>query len=73
MRLFRQKVRPLSARQEVIAGRIANGLLSGQRRLADYLNAKTAHLSGKVRLWLLLLFGIAFGCYCLYLMVSPWN
>jgi hypothetical protein len=69
MRIFKKHVRELSAGQENRAEKIAGGILKGQRKAADYLNRKTASISGTS--WKLLLMGfcLAFGSYCLYLIV----
>ncbi|MBD1366562.1 hypothetical protein IDJ77_22300 [Mucilaginibacter sp. ZT4R22] len=73
MRLFRKKERPMSARQEQVAGKIAGDILQYQRRAADYLNRKTVHLSGKARLCLLVLFCAAFGSYCLFVLIRAFH
>ncbi|MEZ2338789.1 hypothetical protein AB6735_24275 [Mucilaginibacter sp. RCC_168] len=73
MRIFRRRERVLSAKQEQAAAKIAGGILKGQRQAADYLNRKTAHLSGKARLCLLILFCAAFGAYCLFLLIHAFS
>jgi len=73
MMLFRRKERPVSARQEQVAGRIAGSILKYQRRTADYLNRKTVHLSGKARLYLLILFCAAFGSYCMFVLIQTFQ
>lgn len=71
MRLFKRDYdKPLSQGQEMRARRIADGLIARQKRLADYLNAKTQGISGRSWLWLLIGFCLVFGCYCLRLVIS---
>jgi hypothetical protein len=71
MRIFkRKKVGTLSQGQEMAAQRIADGLISRQRRLADYLNARMHGISARSWLWLLVGFCLVFGGYCLYLVVA---
>lgn len=69
MRLFRRREKVLTIKQEQAAGKIAGAILSRQRRFADHLNRKTAHLSGTTRLVLLMLLCGAFGSYCLFLLI----
>jgi len=69
MRLFKKQVQPLSAGQEQRAGKIAGCILKGQRKAADYLNRKTAGMPGRRLLFLLIGFCVAFGSYCLYLLL----
>lgn len=73
MRLFKTDTKPLSGKQEAVAQSIAERIITMQKSAADYLNAKTQGMSGS--LWLLLLIGfcLAFGGYCLYLVVSAWR
>jgi hypothetical protein len=71
MRLFsKRKKRGLSSRQERTAGRIALAILSYQQRVADYLNGKTAGISSKTWLMLLVVFCAGFGLYCLSLLLQ---
>jgi len=71
MRLFsKRKKRELSSRQEQCAGRIALAILSYQKRAADYLNGKTAGISSKAWLILLVVFCAGFGLYCLSLLLQ---
>jgi hypothetical protein len=73
MRLFRKKERSMSAGQEQVAGKIAGDILRYQRKTAEYLNRKTAHLSGKARLCLLILFCAAIGSYCLFVLLQAFR
>ncbi len=74
MKLFaKSRADKLTARQEVLAGRIAGRIRRTQRRLAGWLNGKTAGLTAKNWLWLLVLFSLGFGAYCLYLLFSAFN
>ncbi len=70
MRIFKKRPHLLTARQEKTAGKIAGGILKGQRKAADYLNKKTADISGKRWMLLLMAFCAAFGSYCLYLLMQ---
>jgi len=72
MSLFKGKKVPLSAGQQATAERIAEKLISRQKRLADYLNIKTRGISGRSWLWLLIGFCLVFGCYCLKLVLGAW-
>jgi len=69
MRLFKKRVQQLSAGQEQRAGKIAGSILKGQRKAADYLNRKAAGMPGRRLLFLLIGFCLAFGGYCLYLLL----
>ena len=69
MKLFKKRNRPLSPGQEQAAGKIASRILAGQRKTADYLNRKTAGMSRRRLLFLLACFCLAFGSYCLYLLI----
>ncbi|RKR82409.1 hypothetical protein BDD43_2589 [Mucilaginibacter gracilis] len=73
MRIFKRKPKALSPRQEQRAGRIAGAILQKQRQAADYLNSRTAGISGKRWLILLILFCATFGSYCLYLLIQDFN
>lgn len=71
MKLFsKRKKRELSSKQEQTAGRIALAILSYQQRVADYLNGKTAGVSSKGWLILLVVFCAGFGTYCLSLLLQ---
>ena len=72
MRLFNRKKVPLNASQQAAAQRIAERLINRQKRLAEYLNAKTQGISGRSWLWLLIGFCLVFGCYCLQLVLATW-
>lgn len=62
-----------SAANEETAKRIADGILSRQRKFADYLNARAKFISpGKLKV-ILFLFCLGFGAYCLYLLYGPFN
>jgi hypothetical protein len=73
MRIFKKQVKVLNARQERRAGQIAGTILKRQRQAADYLNTRTAGISGKRWLILLILFCATFGSYCLYLLMQAIN
>lgn len=63
----------LTTAQQEVAQRIAEKLISRQKRLADYLNAKTSGISPRSWLWLLIVFCLVFGCYCLRLVLGAWS
>ena len=74
MRLFaKNRAARLTEKQEVLAGRLAGRLTRAQRRMADWLNGKTAGLNAKAWLLLLAVFCAAFGAYCLSLLISVFN
>lgn len=71
MKLFsKRNKRELSSKQEQTAGRIALAILGFQQRVADYLNGKTAAVSSKAWLIMLLVFCAGFGLYCLSLLLQ---
>jgi hypothetical protein len=72
MKLMSREKKPLSQRQEAVAEKVAGRIVQGQRRLAGYLNRRTAGLSGKTWLLLLIAFCLAFGSYLIYLLVQVW-
>lgn len=55
---------------DALAHRIAGNIIGRQRRIADYLNSKATYLSKRARLSALILFSLAFGSYCLYLLIK---
>lgn len=74
MKLFAKgREERLTARQEAITDSIAGRIRQYQRRTAEWLNGKTAGLTAKNWMWLLVLFSIGFGAYCLYLLLSAFN
>jgi len=74
MKLFaKNNADRLTAGQKALAGRIAGRITRTQRRVAEWLNVKTAGLPAKTWLLLLVLFCLAFGAYCLYLLVIAFN
>lgn len=73
MSLFRKKNRPLSESQERFAGRLAERILVMQRRLADWLNERTAGLHPTAWLMLLILFWAGFGGYLIRLVMQVFD
>lgn len=74
MKLFKERrAGNLTGRQVALAGRIAKCITAGQRRVANWLNGKTAGLSAGAWLFWLVLFSLGFGAYCLYLLVAAFN
>lgn len=70
MRLFSKKSKSLTSHQEHLADRIAEKILKAQRHTADYLNKRTALLSPKTWLTLLILFNAVLGSYSLFLLIQ---
>lgn len=70
MRLFSKKSKSLTSHQEHLAGRIAEKILKAQRHTADYLNKRTAPLSPKTWLTLLILFSAVLGSYSMFLLIQ---
>jgi hypothetical protein len=74
MKLFKQRTeKQLNQQQQDMAGKIATGILNGQRKIADQLNRQTAGLSKKAWLWLLVGFCLTFGSYCTCLLVQAFK
>lgn len=74
MRLFaKNRAVKLTQRQEALAVRLAGRLTRTQRRLAYWLNGKTAGLNSRTWLSLLIIFIVSFGAYCLSLLISAFN
>lgn len=69
MRLFQNTKKAANPEQEELAAGIATKIISWQTKLADHLNGKTAKLSPKARLLLLLVFCIMFAAVNLYLLL----
>jgi hypothetical protein len=68
MRLFKRNKAQVSS--EASAQRIADTIINNQARLAKYLNGKVRYWSANsLRLWLIG-FCLAFGGYCLYLIIG---
>ena len=76
MKLFRRAFRDKSGLSEVqqqAALNIAGKILRCQRKTADYLNRKTAKISAKGWLVILIAFCAGFGSYCLLLLIRAFN
>jgi len=74
MSLFKKnKHKVLTQSQQRKAENIAGHILKTQRKAADYLNGKTASISSKSWLILLICFCAAFGSYCLLLLVQGFS
>lgn len=67
MKLFRKNNTSIGG--DVIAEKIAQDIIGKQRTLATYLNKKTKNISGKLWLAILIGFCIAFGSYCIFLLI----
>ena len=70
MRLFRKKPGAVNVKQEELAANIAGRIIRWQTRAADYLNGKTAYLSPKAKLFILILFCALFAAINLYLLIN---
>lgn len=62
--------RKLSVRQDALAQKIANGIVSRQRDLATFLNRRTAHFSMAQKQALLVAISVFFGGICLFLIFT---
>lgn len=69
MRGFRKKPGTVNVKQEELAAGIAAKIIRWQTRAADYLNGKTAHLSKKTKLSILIVFCSMFAAINLYLLI----
>lgn len=72
MGLFRKrsKSRALTARQEVLAGKVAAAIVNRQTRVANYLNRKTQYWNKSSKIIALALFSLVFGGISLYLLFT---
>ncbi len=69
MRLSRKKPVAVNEKQEELAAGIAEKIIRWQTKAAHYLNGKTAHLSPKAKLFMLILFCALFTTINLYLLI----
>ncbi|MEJ5996250.1 hypothetical protein WG904_17605 [Pedobacter sp. Du54] len=69
---FLRKNRPQIA-DEATLKRISDGIVSRQTAIAEYLNKKVRRFSARSLRLGLIGFSIAFGSYCLYLIVKAFN
>lgn len=63
----------LSDGQQRLVVKIADRILTLQRNLADWLNVKTAKVSNRRWLVILMAFCMAFGSYFLWLLIAVFN
>ncbi|MGM9475264.1 hypothetical protein ACS5PU_02495 [Pedobacter sp. GSP4] len=70
MRFWGKRDKVLEHGQVLFAEKVAAAILGGQRKLADYLNRRTAGFSSWRWRVLLLGFCLLFGSYSLYLLVA---
>lgn len=61
----------LPEKAQALAGRIANNILSTQRRSAAWLNTQALKLGHQKVLLILIVLGLGFGLWCLYLVLTP--
>jgi hypothetical protein len=71
MRIFKRTREPVQHNE--VAQQIARYIIRYQTGLADYLNRKTKNWQRKSLHLALLLFILAYGGYCLYLLISALN
>lgn len=69
MRLFKKRVRKEGS-GSLLTEKIAVGILSRQRKWADYLNARVVGCSFRSRLFVLVVFCLISGSYLIYLLIS---
>jgi len=69
MRFFKKRSR-VPGNSDAVSTRIAGIILSRQRKLADYLNARCAGLSLRFRIGLLIGFCTLIGAYLMYVLIS---
>jgi len=58
---------------DAVAHQIAGNLISGQKRVAGFLNSHTAHLPKRIWLYALVIFCLVFGGYCFWLLIGAIN
>lgn len=74
MRFFKKKASVTgSGDVDARSARIAGMILSWQRQLADYLNARCAGLSLRRRIYLLIGFCTLIGAYLIYVLMSAFT
>jgi hypothetical protein len=62
--------KPLTDRQEKLAGQVAAAIVRRQTQVANYLNRKTAYWNRSAKITALVLFCLAFGGISLYLLIK---
>jgi hypothetical protein len=72
MRFFKKRV-TVAGNSDAVSARIAGMILTRQRQLADYLNARCAGLSLRFRIGLLIGFCTLIGAYLIYVLISAFN
>jgi hypothetical protein len=71
MGLFRKhRHKPLTDRQEKLAGKVASAILRQQMQVAGYLNRKTQYWNKISKITALVLFSLVFGGISLYLLIK---
>lgn len=72
MRFFKKRVR-VARNSDTVSARIASLILTKQRQLADYLNARCAGFSLRFRIGLLIGFCMLIGTYLIYVLISAFT
>lgn len=72
MRFFKKRVR-VAGNSDAVSARIASLILTKQRQLANYLNARFAELSLRRRIYLLIGFCTLIGTYLVYVLISAFT
>lgn len=71
MKFFRKRTPERT--QNTWSGRINQSVIKRQHKIADYLNRKASFLSAKALIFLLIIFCIVYGTYCLRLIFNAFN
>lgn len=69
MKLFKREKKTDST-SDAVAEKIAGSIMAKQRRVADYLNNKMEKFTRNTITNVLIIFCVAFGAYCAYLLIS---
>ena len=69
MRLFK-KTRTENLSNDEVAHKLADRIMAGQRKLANYLNSKASGFSARQVSYILISICVLFGAYCTYLLVT---
>lgn len=72
MRFFKKKA-GVGGEVDALSTRIAGMILTRQRQLADYLNARFAGFSLRFRIGLLIGFCMLIGAYLIYVLISAFT
>ena len=56
--------------EQGLAGRVADGILKGQRRLADSINQRAQRIERRRLKMILILLGLSFAAFCIWILVA---